>query len=61
MLGVEATYLEFSYFPLSLVENLFRGHVIQVTLVLCYFMVIKQSQCTQEYRAKYFCSSTVEP
>lgn len=35
MLGVEATYLEFSYFPLSLVENLFRGHVIQVTLVLC--------------------------
>ena len=35
MLGVEAVYLEFSaFFKFAYVENLFREHISQATLVL---------------------------
>lgn len=59
MLGIKAIYLEFSDISLF-----FEGKFIKETykssyIVTVSFMFMKHSQCTQEHRAKYICSSGV--
>ena len=61
MLGVEAIYLEFHDFSIFIGGKFIQGTYKSSYIGTVDFMVIKHSQCTQEYRAKYFCSSTVMP